>query len=468
MYKKFESKLEVLKYKIIRELARSVWFDKNPFFVFNDIANTIVKKGEPPIRCCIYKDRAIVAERMRLGLGEYHGKNDTIQVVDIACDDCPSSGYTVTELCRGCLAHNCKESCPVEAICIDANGHSHIDKNKCVNCGRCAKSCKYGAIVNQIRPCEKACPTGAIHTGATGEAVIDQDKCIVCGRCVYECPFGAPNDISAVTEVIKEIKNKGDKKIYAIVAPAVAAQFTDVKTGQVFSGFKELGFDEVVEVAMGADDTALNEAKELLEKGFLTTSCCPAFVEYISIEFPELLGHVSHTLSPMSYTGKAIKEEDPNATVVFIGPCMAKKYERKKDEVSGYIDYVLTFFELQALFDSKDIDLSKLEEMNLQDGSFYGRAFCRSGGVAESIIQAVKELGRDDFEVKPLVCNGIDECRVALMKAKAGKLDANIIEGMCCVGGCVKGNGTLASDAKSLCTNVDRYIASAEKRYIAI
>ena len=167
-------------------------------------------------------------------------------------------------------------------------------------------------------------------------------------------------------------------------------------------------------------------AAELLEKGFLTTSCCPAFVEYIHVKFPELDKYVSHTLSPMAYTGKAIKEADPNAVVVFIGPCMAKKYERKKDCSKDYIDHVLTFFELQALFDSKDIVLSELEPTDLQDGSSFGRAYCKSGGVAASVAQAVKEMGREDFEVKPVICNGIEECRAALMKAKAGKLGGNI------------------------------------------
>ncbi len=465
MQKKFENRTEVVKYKVLRELARATWAGRDPFMAFNDIASSVIRKGEPPMSCCVYKDRAIVADLMRMGLGEYYGHNDTIQVVDIACDECPRSGYMVTDICRGCLAHSCREACPRDAIAIDGKGHSHIDKNRCVECGRCAQACKYGAIVNLNRPCERVCPTGAIHMAEDGAATVDQDKCIVCGLCVYECPFGAPNDISAVVKVIHQIKADDGRKVYAVVAPSVAAQFPDGTNEQVYTAIKRVGFDEVVEVAMGADETARTEAAELLEKGFLTTSCCPAFVEYIHIEFPMLEQYVSHTLSPMAYTGKAIKEKDPDAVVVFIGPCMAKKYERKQDKARAYIDHVLTFFELQALFDSKDLVLSELPPTDLQDGSSFGRAYCRSGGVAASVVEAIKEMGREDFQVKAVVANGIDECRQALLKAKAGRLDANIIEGMCCPGGCIKGNGTLVNK-KNTDKFINDYAASAAKQTI--
>ena len=463
--KKFENKVEVIKYKVLRELARAIWEDHDPFTVFNDIAGSVIKKGEPPMSCCIYKDRAIVADRMRMGIGEYHGHNDTIQVVDIACDECPKAGYMVTDLCRGCLAHNCREACPRDAIAIDERGHSHIDKSRCVECGRCSQACQYGAIINLQRPCEKVCPTGAIHMAETGEAVVDQEKCIVCGQCVYHCPFGAPNDISAIVKVIRQIKANDGRKIYAIVAPAVSAQFPGGTTEQVYTAIKKVGFDDVVEVAKGADETARTEAAELLEKGVKDLRSGAPGDEYIHIKVPELEQYVSHTLSPMAYTGKAIKAKDPDAVVVFIGPCMAKKYERKQDKAKEYIDHVLTFFELQALFDSKDIVLSELEPTDLQDGSSFGRAYCKSGGVAASVAQAVKEMGREDFEVKPVICNGIEECRTALMKAKVGKLDGNIIEGMCCPDGCMRGMGTLVNKQNSMKFVAD-YAASAQKKTI--
>lgn len=468
----FENKLDVIKYKVLRELARQTWAGVDPFMAFNDIANVVVKKGEPPMSCCIYKDRAIIAERVRIGLGEYHNIKDTVLVVPIACDECPKSGHKITDLCRGCVAHSCMEACARKAIYLDEKGYAHIDKSRCVECGRCTEACKYGAITNMVRPCERVCPTGAIHLGEDGNAAINQDKCIVCGECVYECPFGATNDISGMVKVINDIKAKSaDRKIYAIVAPAIAVQFPDVTTGQVYSAIKELGFDEVVEVASGADAVALIEAQELIEKGFLTSSCCPAFVEYVNVEFPELMAHVSSTPSPMAITGRMIKEKDPDAEVIFIGPCIAKKWERKTDRAVDYIDHVLTFFELNAMIDSKDIEIADLPEMDMdvasshagiEAASSFGRGFASSGGVSDAVKQALHELGRDDFEVKPVVCNGIAECRAALLKARAGKLEGNFIEGMACIGGCVRGNGTLVNK-KNTPLHMKNYMENAPK-----
>ncbi len=460
----FENRVEVIRYQVLREMARHAWEGHDAFTAFNDIANVVAKRGEPPMSCCIYKDRAIIAERMRIGLGEFHGSKDTVQVVSIACDECPKSGHMVTDICRGCVAHNCREVCPRKAIVIDGRGYAHIDKERCIECGRCATACKYNAIINMHRPCERVCPTGAISMDEEGSACIDQEKCIVCGACVYECPFGAVNDISGIMSVVDAIKDKKkDQKIFAVVAPAVAVQFPGTTVGQVFSAIKALGFDGVYEVAMGADETALTEAEELKEKGFLTSSCCPAFVEYVNVEFPELKEHVSSTLSPMALTGRAIKKKYPDSKIYFIGPCIAKKYECKTDRAEPYIDKVLTFLELMALLDSRDIDIASMPEMELQDASSFGRGFAKSGGVTAAIVEAVKELGYDDFEFKPVIANGVAECRAALLRAKAGKLNGNFIEGMICEGGCIKGNGTLVNK-KNTDLHIDDYCSSAIKQ----
>ncbi len=460
----FENRVEVIRYQVLREMARHAWEGHDAFTAFNDIANVVAKRGEPPMSCCIYKDRAIIAERMRIGLGEFHGSKDTVQVVSIACDECPKSGHMVTDICRGCVAHNCREVCPRKAIVIDGRGYAHIDKERCIECGRCATACKYNAIINMHRPCERVCPTGAISMDEEGSACIDQEKCIVCGACVYECPFGAVNDISGIMRVVDAIKDKKeDQKIFAVVAPAVAVQFPGTTVGQVFSAIKALGFDGVYEVAMGADETALTEAEELKEKGFLTSSCCPAFVEYVNVEFPELKEHVSSTLSPMALTGRAIKKKYPDSKIYFIGPCIAKKYECKTDRAEPYIDKVLTFLELMALLDSRDIDIASMPEMDLQDASSFGRGFAKSGGVTAAIVEAVKELGYDDFEFKPVIANGVAECRAALLRAKAGKLNGNFIEGMICEGGCIKGNGTLVNK-KNTDLHIDDYCSSAIKQ----
>jgi len=460
----FENRVQVIRYQVLREMARHAWEGHDAFTAFNEIANVVAKRGEPPMSCCIYKDRAIIAERMRIGLGEFHGSKDTVQVVSIACDECPKSGHMVTDICRGCVAHNCREVCPRKAIVIDGRGYAHIDKDRCVECGRCATACKYNAIINMHRPCERVCPTGAISMDEDGSACIDQEKCIVCGACVYECPFGAVNDISGIMRVVDAIKDKKeDQKIFAVVAPAVAVQFPGTTVGQVFSAIKALGFDGVYEVAMGADETALTEAAELKEKGFLTSSCCPAFVEYVNVEFPELNDHVSSTLSPMALTGRAIKKKYPDSKIYFIGPCIAKKYECKTDRAEPYIDRVLTFLELMALLDSRDIDIASMPEMELQDASAYGRGFAKSGGVTRAIEEAIKELDMEDFEFKPVICNGVNECRTALLRAKAGKLNGNFIEGMICEGGCIKGNGTLVNK-KNTDLHIDDYCSSAIKQ----
>lgn len=262
-------------------------------------------------------------------------------------------GYDVTDSCRGCLAHRCEDVCKRGAISFDHNHVAHIDKSKCVECGQCAKVCPYSAIINRKRPCQIACKVKAIKINDENAASIDNDKCTNCGACVYQCPFGAITDKSYILNVIDLIKKneEGKKcKIYAIVAPSISSQFTYAKLGQVISGLKKLGFHTVVEAALGADMVAMEESKELAEKGFLTSSCCPAFVKYIKSAFPDMLQYVSHNLSPMATIAKYIKETTENAKTVFIGPCTAKKAEAQLDTVKPYIDAVLTFEELQALF----------------------------------------------------------------------------------------------------------------------
>lgn len=463
----FDSRVQEVKYLVLREIAKQTWNKKDAFSVFNEISNKVLIKGEPPISCCIYKDRAIVADRMRIALGTDIGKKNTVQVVSIACDECPKSGHTVTNLCRGCLAHNCKESCPTDAIFLDDRGYAHIDKGRCVECGRCAISCKYHAITNIKRPCESACKVDAIFMNDEGDAEIIPEKCIVCGACVWECPFGAMLDKSFIVNVIEEIRDKEitGKKIYAIVAPAVASQYPDATLGQVITALKKVGFDYVVEVAKGADEVVKSEAVELMEKGFLTSSCCPAFVEYINVAFPELSEHISHTPSPMAVTGRMVKEEDPNAVVTFIGPCISKKWEQAHDSVNPYVDHVITFEELLAIFDSKDIKIETLEETDIQGASPFGRGFAMSGGVTRAVQEALVELGHSDFEFKPVVCNGIDECKAALMKAKRGKLEGNFIEGMICDMGCIGGRGTLRNK-KNSAMHLEKYCSAAKKETI--
>ena len=466
--RKFDTKVQYLKYKVLREVARQAWNGTLQEHLL-DIPKTIIPGKVPTMRCCVYKERAIVGERVKLAMGGDKTNPNVIEVIDIACDECPMGGYEVTEACRGCLAHRCEDVCKRGAISFDMHQKAHIDKTKCVECGQCAKVCPYSAINNFMRPCQRACKVKAIDIGEESEAVIRNEKCIGCGACVYQCPFGAISDKSFILDAINLIKgseNSTKYRVFALVAPSISSQFTYAKLGQVISGIKALGFFTVIEAALGADMVAWAEARELTEKGFLTSSCCPAFVEYIKKNFPALEKDISHNLSPAATLAKYIKETTPDVKVVFIGPCTAKKAEAMRPEVKPYIDAVLTFEELQALFDSRDLEIMTMEEDVLDNASFYGRIFARSGGLSDAVKEALHEQGLDDFALKAVPCDGIEACRMALLKASKRLLDTNFIEGMACVGGCIGGAGCLTHGEKNK-AEVDKYGEEAHEKTIA-
>lgn len=465
--RKFDTKVQHLKYKVLREVARLAWNDTLLDHVL-DIPKTIVPGNTPTMRCCVYKERAILGERVKLAMGGDYENPNVIEVIDIACDECPMGGYEVTNACRGCLAHRCEDVCRFGAITFDENHVAHIDKTKCKECGSCAKVCPYTAIIGRRRPCENACKIKAISMNENKAAAIDNSKCIACGACVYQCPFGAISDksyILDVIDIIKKSENNTKYKVFAVVAPAISSQFTYAKLGQVIRGLKELGFHTVIEAALGADMVADAESKELVEKGFLTSSCCPAFVSYIEKSFPALLPFVSHNLSPMATIAKYIKEHEAPCKIVFIGPCTAKKAEVKKDSVKEYVDTAMTFEELQALFDSKDLDITSLPEDILDNASYFGRIFARSGGLSDAVAEGLKEHGDTDFELKPCACDGIEACKIALLKKSKNMLDANFIEGMACIGGCIGGAGCLTHGEKNK-SEVDKYGMEAYEKTI--
>ena len=464
--RKFDTKIQHLKYKVLREVAREAWNDTLLEKAI-DIPKVIVPGKVPTMRCCVYKERAILGERVKLAMGGDKENPNIIEVIDIACDECPAAGYEGTDSCHGCLAHRCEDVCKRGAISFDHNHVAHIDKTKCVECGQCAKVCPYFAIVNRKRPCQNACKIKAISINENNAAAIDNDKCIQCGACVYQCPFGAISDKSYIINVIDLIKksnNNENYKVYAMVAPSISSQFAYAKLGQVITGLKNLGFHTVVEAALGADMVAQAESKELAEKGFLTSSCCPAFVRYVKTAFPDLLPYVSHNLSPMATLAKYIKSKDKTAKIVFIGPCTAKKAEVQLESVKPYVDAVLTFEELQALFDSRDMDITAFEETALENASYFGRIFARSGGLSDAVAQGLKEQDIE-FDLKALACDGIEACRMALLKKSKNVLDANFIEGMACVGGCIGGAGCLTHGEKNK-AQVDEYGKEALEKTI--
>lgn len=465
----FDTKVQEMKYMVLKSVAKHAYHE-HLSDCYYDIPYEISPHGSvASMRCCVYKERAIVTERVRMALGGEPENDNVIQVIKIACDGCPVSGMDVSDFCRGCVANRCKESCPMDAISI-VNHKAVIDNKKCIQCGKCEAACPYKAIHASRRPCEQACKVKAIGMDALYRAEIDNKKCIQCGACVYQCPFGAITDRSFIADAINMLKESEERKrykVHAIVAPSVATQFNYAKLGQLIHGIKLLGFDTVIEVALGADMVAYKESKELVEKGMLTSSCCPAFVSYVEKFHPTVKQHVSHNLSPMAELGKLIKENHAGDKVIFIGPCTAKKQEFQRPEVSPYIDCVLTFEELQAMIDSKHIDLRELPEDVFENASYFGRIFARSGGLSEAVREALKEQGvtEEQFKLEPAVCDGIDQCKIALLKASKGVLKENFIEGMACINGCIGGAGCLTHGAKDK-SEIDRHGKQASHKTI--
>ena len=464
---KFDSKVQMYKFFVLREVARLAYAGKLADEIDN-IPSKLFPDDNNQGFVDIYKTREIAKMRVKLATGGNISNKNVVEVMELACDECPLEGYEVTNACRGCLAHRCEENCKFGAITFDKDGRAHIEPSKCKSCGACGKACPYSAIRQNIRPCRAACKVGAMGFNERKAAQIDNSKCIACGACVYQCPFGAIMDKSYMLNVIDFIKNSDNNKkykVYAIIAPAISSQFSGVKLGQVVTGIKKLGFHTVIEAALGADMVAEKETEELVEKGFLTSSCCPAFVKFIKINYPDIVKDISSNPSPMAALAEYIKKKEPTSKIVFIGPCIAKKMEVKDTKSGEFIDVALTFEELEAMFDANDFDLSSFEETVLADASYFGRIFARSGGLAEAVKEGLIETGNTKFELKPEVCDGIEKCNLALLKKNKGILDANFIEGMACVGGCIGGPGCLNHELKDK-TEVDKYGKEAGEKKI--
>ena len=460
----FETHVQELKNDVLRAVAKLAWEDDLQTGIL-DIPEEIIPGPEAKMRCCIYKERAIIGQRVKLAMGGDRTNPNLVEVLDIACDECPVTEISVGPSCRGCIATRCVHACPKDAITV-VDRKAQIDHKKCITCGKCVAACPYGAIEKKTRPCERSCKAGAISMGADKKAFIDPAKCTSCGACVYQCPFGAIMDKSFIVDAIQMLQGaeKWGFRVYAAVAPSIAGQFAPADLGQVVTGLKMLGFHDVVEVALGADMTAHEEAGELEEKGMLASSCCPAFVDFVEKNFPEQAHLVSQTPSPMVMAGRYIKKRDPSAKVIFIGPCVAKKKEVKLGKTMRAVDSALTFEELYAMFESRGIDVSKLEDADLDQASGFGRSFARSGGVTAAVAEALKE--RDSkFDLKPMPCSGLEACKLAFLKAAKGVGDFNFIEGMACEGGCVQGPAQLIRSPKNQ-GDVDRHAKQAEGRTI--
>lgn len=472
---KQQSVVTDLRRKVFKEVASVAFESENVSSDLEEIPFLITPNEIPKYRESIYRERQIASERVRLAMGlslrpankpvhitagvdkttiaDKYYEPPLMQVIPSACDKCPDNEYYVTDQCRNCVAHSCIKSCPKGAISI-VNGKSHIDQSKCIKCGKCKAACPYDAIAHHMRPCASACGVKAIASDEYGRAHIDNEKCVACGQCMSACPFGAIADKSQIFQLIQAIK-KGDE-VVAAVAPAIIGQFgPDVTAGKLKSALLKVGFKDVYEVAVGADVGCIAEAHHYVQEvktgklPFLFTSCCPAWAVLVKKYFPDLASEVSRELTPMVATARSIKVNRPNARVVFIGPCAAKKLEASRKTIRSYVDFVITFEELAGIFDAKGLNLAELEELPVNfKATGAGRGYACAGGVAEAIEKCINEY-YPGTEVKIQHAEGLNECKKVLTLAKAGKLNGYMIEGMGCPGGCVAGVGTIIPPEKA-------------------
>lgn len=474
--------------KVFTEIARLAYEGKDYAKEIENLPFKILPGEKAKYRDSIFLERAIIGERLRLGIGlplrkmeehapisdgimesaiaEKYYDDPLINIIKFACHSCPDNKVVVTDTCQGCLAHPCKEVCPKDAVDI-VNGKSVINQDKCIKCGRCIDVCPYHAINRLERPCAKSCGMDAITSDEDGRANIDYDKCVSCGMCLVNCPFGAIVDKGQIFQTIHAIKS--DKKVIAAIAPAFVGQFgPSVTPEKVIGALKELGFDDVVEVAIGADLCTVEEAEDFLskvpnEQPFMATSCCPAWSVMAKKSFPEFKSYISMALTPMVLTGRLIKKQNPDAKVVFIGPCAAKKLEASRKSVRSDIDFVLTFEEVMGMFEAKNIKLESIQETHsFCEGSTNGRIFAVSGGVANSVKECIQSK-YPEKEVLIEAAEGLKNCKKMLQLAKAGKRNGYLLEGMACPGGCVAGAGTIQPVLKSTAL-VKKYSTEASKK----
>lgn len=456
-----------IKHEVINAVAKLA-FEGELDAKRDHIAVELIPGPNPKFRCCIYKEREIIRQRVRLAEGKAPGPVDdgnVIQVISSACEDCPISSYTVTENCQNCLGKACIHACNFGAI-EPGRDRSHIDPSKCKECGKCAQACPYNAIAHLKRPCKFSCPVDAITYDEQGISVIDKNKCIRCGRCIHRCPFGAIGHKTAIVDVINALKS--GKKVYAMAAPATEGQFGEKITMASWKkAMKEVGFTDFYDVGLGGDMTSAYEAEEWAEAykegKKKVTSCCPAFVNLVRLHYPQLADCISTTVSPMCAVSRLIKAQEPDAVTVFIGPCLAKKSEVVDQKIEGNADYVLTYSEIKAIMLAKNVTLEPCEDTE-QIASIYGKRFANSGGVTAAVLQSLKESD-ETADVKVYKANGAAECKKALLLMKVARLPENFIEGMICDGGCV--GGPSSNEDQLACKKTrDAMLAQADGRGI--
>ncbi len=480
-----------LRRKVFEAIAKLAWETPPEKYAerIEKIPFEIIPGEDAHYRESVFKERAIIGERIRLALGlglypvdepspisegieditipEIYYEPPLINVIPFACDACPTRTVWVTNNCRGCLAHPCVQVCPKGAVSI-IDGVSVIDQEKCIKCGRCIQACPYNAIVEYDRPCAKACGVDAIGSDEKGRAKINHDKCVSCGLCVVNCPFGAITDKTQIFQLIQAMKEDGE--FYAEIAPAFVGQFGPLATPDIITeAIKALGFDGVYEVAIGADLGSVEEANHYINKvlhgddKFLGTSCCPSWSVMAKRDFPDMAENISGELTPMVGTARIIKQQHPNAKICFIGPCSSKKLEAMRKSVRSDVDFVITFEELMAMFAAKGIDLASFKtEEEVDQATGAGRGYPIAGNVAKAISENIKKL-EPDANVQTDHASGLRECAKMLKLAQRGKRDKYLLEGMACPEGCIGGCGTLLSERRAQ-MNVNKFIKEAKEQ----
>lgn len=455
--------------KVFTEVAKlSYNYEEGSLADMENIPYRIIPGEVSTYRESVFLERAIVKERMRLAMGlplrdvtehapvsrgaeecvhpEKYYQPPLINIIKFACHACPDNKVVITDQCQGCLAQPCRQVCPKDAISF-THGRASINQEKCIKCGKCMSVCQYGVILRMERPCAAACGMKAVKSDEYGRAEIDQEKCVSCGMCLANCPFGAIADKAQIFQCIQALRS--DVPVYAAIAPAVVGQFgKELSIDKIRAAFRQLGFVDVVEVAIGADLCTLEEARDFLEEvpeklPFMGTSCCPAWSVMAKREFPQYANCISMALTPMVLTGRLIKRDHPGCKVAFIGPCAAKKLEASRKSIRSDIDFVLTFEEVMGMFEAKEVDFTALATENMPfSASADGHGFSVSGGVAQAVANCIHELD-PEREIKMEHAEGLEECRKMLMRAKAGRLNGYLLEGMACPGGCIGGAGTV-------------------------
>lgn len=456
-----------IKHDLLFEVAKLAW-DGELEQRREEIPFKMIPGPQAQFRCCIYKEREIIRERIRLAEGKCPTGQNTkniVQVIGPACEGCPISRYVVTDNCQKCMGKACQNSCHFDAITMGID-RAYIDPGKCKECGKCAQACPYNAIADLMRPCKRSCPVDAITMDENGIVVINEDKCIQCGVCIHSCPFGALGSKTFMVDIINLIR--AGKRVVAMVAPATEGQFgPDITMTSWRTALKKAGFADMVEVGLGGDMTAAAEAQEWAEAykegKKMTTSCCPAFVNMIRQHFPELLPNMSTTVSPMCAVSRMVKAEDPDAVTVFIGPCIAKKSETLDLNIKENADYAMTYGEIRAMLRAKEIQLEP-EANDTQEASVFGKRFGNGGGVTAAVLECLKETG-EDINIRVNQCNGAAECKKALTLLKVNRLPEDFIEGMVCVGGCVGGPSRHKTEAE-VKKSRDQLISQADERQV--